>query len=256
MAFINCSLYSDALGFTTNITVCLPLSIENGAPTYKIPDGGYKTLYLLHGLGDDHTIWSRKCAIDRFASTYNIAIVMPSGARSFYTDMAYGYKYYTYISEELPRLCESFFPLSTLSSKRFIGGLSMGGYGALKLGLSSLNQYAGIICLSGAIDIENLVKTHSEMQHEFHMIFGSNDVVTQAPHNIFELTQKTYSTTYHPPIYLACGTEDFLYEHSTSYKEYLEKLNYPFTYSKGPGKHDFHYWEKEIQNALQWIESL
>jgi len=65
------------------------------------PDG-CPVLYLLHGLSDDHSIWLRRTCIERYATAYGIAVVMPNGHRSYYSDMASGLKYFTYISEELP----------------------------------------------------------------------------------------------------------------------------------------------------------
>ena len=69
-------------------------------------------LYLLHGLSDDHTIWQRRTSIERYVAPLGIAVIMPNVHRSFYTDMAHGLKYWTFVSEELPQIAQSFFPLS------------------------------------------------------------------------------------------------------------------------------------------------
>lgn len=256
MGFIQCSFYSKTLGFTTNMNICLPQDITHSNGGYSVPEGGYTTLYLLHGLGDDHTIWSRKCAIDRFAATHNIAIVMPEAGRSFYTDMAYGYPYYTFISEELPKLCESFFPLTKDPSRRFIGGLSMGGYGAMKIGLSHPDQYRGIISLSGVLDILQIASLRPDLEKELLMIFGDQKNLHNSPHNIFTLSEEMHTQVVKPHLYVACGTEDFLYDHSAKFKYHAESLNYDLTYRESPGAHDFYYWENEIQHAMTWINNL
>ena len=66
-------------------------------------------LYLLHGYSDDHTAWLRRSNMERYLhhSSYNMICVVTSMRNFFYTDMAYGYKYYTYMSEELPNIIES-----------------------------------------------------------------------------------------------------------------------------------------------------
>lgn len=92
----------------------------------------HPTLYLLHGLSDDHTIWLRRTSIERYVASMGLAVVMPAVHRSFYTDMDKGYRYWTFISEELPALARSFFPLSDKREDNFAAGLSMGGYGAFK----------------------------------------------------------------------------------------------------------------------------
>jgi pimeloyl-ACP methyl ester carboxylesterase len=94
----------------------------------------FKTLYLLHGLSDDHSIWMRRTAIERYASEYNIAVVMPAVGRSWYTDTAYGANYFSFITRELPELY--FRTFSQMSRKRednILAGLSMGGFHAMQI---------------------------------------------------------------------------------------------------------------------------
>ena len=69
-------------------------------------------LYLLHGLSDDDTIWLRRTSIERYVAPLGLAVVMPQVHRSFYTDEAYGGRYWTFLSEELPQLVGTFFRLS------------------------------------------------------------------------------------------------------------------------------------------------
>ena len=96
MAFMNLKFYSEALGMQTEVYVVIPqrstageIGVETNAKAER-----YKCLYLLHGLSDDHSIWLRRTSIERYASEYGICVVMPAAARSFYTDMKYGQKYY------------------------------------------------------------------------------------------------------------------------------------------------------------------
>jgi putative tributyrin esterase len=87
----------------------------------------YPTLFLLHGFSDDHTIWQRRTSIERYAMPLGLAVVMPAVNRSFYTDMVSGYDYWSFISEEVPTVARSFFPLSDLREDNFVAGNSMGG---------------------------------------------------------------------------------------------------------------------------------
>lgn len=100
MALLEGSLRSEALRMDTAVTVSLPQKME---------EAERPVLYLLHGLGDDHTAWVRRSNIDRYANREGIAVIMPEVQRGFYTDMVYGPAYFTYITEELPRLCASLF---------------------------------------------------------------------------------------------------------------------------------------------------
>ena len=123
MALLHTQFRSDALQIAVSVDVILPQ--EACLKGRKPP-----VLYLLHGLSDDHSIWLRRTSIERYAEALGLAVVMPAVNRSFYADMAYGAKYWTFVSEELPRVMHGFFPLSDKRADTFVAGLSMGGYGA------------------------------------------------------------------------------------------------------------------------------
>src|SRR5690554_3728055 len=150
-------------------------------------DKKYPTLYLLHGLSDDHTIWLRRTNIERYVSNRGIAVVMPAVHRSFYTDMAIGYKYWTFVSEELPDIARSFFPLSDSREDNFVAGLSMGGYGAFKMALRCPEKFAAGASLSGALDLSKVVERHFD---EFRTIFGSPEKVKGSEEDLFYLAEK------------------------------------------------------------------
>ena len=255
MAFIQCSYYSEILGFTVNINVCLPQDIVNKKGGYSIPPEGYPTLYLLHGLGDDHTIWSRKCAVDRYAATHGIAVVMPFAARSFYTDMAYGSPYYSYVSKELISTCENFFPLAKNPDQRFIGGLSMGGYGAFKIALSNPQHFKGAFSLSGPLDITRIQDYNHiiDLSYDAMLVFGNLNALKEKPHHLFPLASDVSKLKSKPNLYMCCGTEDFLFAANESFKKHLDDLQYNVVYHKGSGGHDFGYWDNEVQLAFAWI---
>src|SRR5271154_6181517 len=154
MSFLDFHFFSEALALTCSAHVILPqattaqIGMTGGKTREKYP-----TLYLLHGLSDDHTIWTRRTSIERYAAERNIAVVMPAVTRSFYQDMASGPKYWTFLSEELPALCQRYFPLSAAREDNFAAGLSMGGYGDLRLALARPEKFAAVASLSGALDL-------------------------------------------------------------------------------------------------------
>ena len=133
MAFLELNYYSESLRRRVTVNVLLP-EIDKKADGVGAPDcESYKTLYLFHGLTGNRSDWIRKSSIERYAEKYKIAVVMPEVGRSWYTDTAYGENNFTFVTEELPKVCRSYF--KGMSSKRednFVAGLSMGGYGAVK----------------------------------------------------------------------------------------------------------------------------
>src|SRR5690606_12198592 len=101
-----------------------------------------------------------------------------------------GYNYWTFISEELPEISRSFFPLSDKREDNFVAGLSMGGYGAFKLALSHPDKFSAAASLSGALDfnIEHLLDGPLSLK-EFNNIFGDIDSVRGSENDLFRLIE-------------------------------------------------------------------
>lgn len=253
MALVHCNFYSEVLQLSTSVCAIIPQH-PYSEKTHWNPDRKYQTLYLLHGLSDDHTIWQRRTAIERYAP-YGLAVIMPEVHRSFYTDMAYGNKYWTYISEELPYLCRSFFHLSDAREDNFTAGLSMGGYGAFKLALSHPDRYMAAASLSGAVDIVQVAQADDEdWQHEMTAIFGNPAEVEGSAHDLFHLSRQLVKTDRpQPALYQCCGTEDFLYDQNIRFKAFAESTGLSLTYEEGPGEHEWGYWDQQIQRVLDWL---
>ncbi|PLT28115.1 alpha/beta hydrolase [Peribacillus deserti] len=252
MALLNCQFYSEVLNLSTSMTVILPqqTSSQIGMQN-KITGAKHQTLYLLHGLSDDDTIWTRRTSIERYVAPLGLAVVMPQVHRSFYTDMKYGSKYWTFLTEELPSIARSFFPLSDKREDNFAAGLSMGGYGAFKWALNRPDQISAAASLSGVTDIVSHVK-RPKTQDVFHLIYG-DEPISGTEHDLFSLVEKTHENKPKPLLYQCCGTEDFLYEDNLRFKEVCEKTNYHLTAEFGPGDHEWGYWDKAIQDVLAWL---
>ena len=87
MALIHLNFHSDVLGMAMQADVILPQKNTSLIGMQTRDSETYKTLWLLHGLSDDNTIWQRRTSIERYASEKGIAVVMVNGERSWYTDM-------------------------------------------------------------------------------------------------------------------------------------------------------------------------
>lgn len=252
MALIQCQFYSDVLNLSTSMTVILPQQTTTQIGMQNTLAGDkHQTLYLLHGLSDDDTIWTRRTSIERYVAPLGLAVVMPQVHHSFYTDMKYGNKYWTFLTEELPFISRSFFPLSDAREDNFVAGLSMGGYGAFKWALNRPEQISAAASLSGALDIVSRIN-QSDQEGLFHLIYGNEDV-SGTEHDLFSVIKKTHRNEKKPILYQCCGTEDFLYEDNTRFKELCEKTEYNLTTDFGPGDHEWDYWDKTIQDVLAWL---
>lgn len=255
MAFFEMHCFSHALNIEVAVNVIIPdkpKSEKKVGPRFDT----YKTLYLLHGLSDDHTIWMRRTSIERYAIEHGIAVVMPAGNRSWYSDTAYGAKYFTFVAEELPAICRSYFVgMSDKREDNMVAGLSMGGYGAFKIGMTYPDRFFGCAALSGAFDVLNIGKWHLE---EWRGNWGFDLCVPEdlagSASDLFALTEKTVkSGVTLPKLYFWCGTEDFLINKNRDYKALLDSLGVAYTYKESVGDHTWKWWDLHIQDALNCL---
>ncbi|MGZ9583395.1 alpha/beta hydrolase [Paenibacillus marinisediminis] len=254
MALMECHFYSEALGFNTTMSVILPQETTSqigleGAAARK---GKYPTLYLLHGLSDDHSIWLRRTGIERYVSSMGIAVVMPQVHRSFYTDMKYGYRYWTFLSEELPALSRQFFPLSERREDTFVAGLSMGGYGAFKWALRRPDSIAAAASLSGALNVARR-EDAALFSNDFKLIYGEESPKGTEEDLLHLLQTCDKAEGPKPKLYQCCGTEDFLYAENQDFLEAVRDTSIEHEYHEGPGDHTWEYWDEHIQHVLKWL---
>ncbi len=252
MAHLRCDFYSDALGLSTSMTVLLPevadtqIGMSGGAGDEPPP-----VLYLLHGLSDDDTTWLRRTSIERYVAPLGLAVVMPQVHRSFYADQAYGGDYWTFVSEELPELVGRFFRVSQRRQDTFVAGLSMGGYGALRLALSRPGRFAAAASLSGALDLRGLrtSRVREEDPRMFERIFGP-EIPAEA--DLFGLLEGLDAGSA-PALYLGCGTEDELVGSNHAFVTAAERAGITPTTSFVPGTHEWGLWDTEIAQVLDWL---
>ncbi|WP_150270471.1 alpha/beta hydrolase [Paenibacillus tepidiphilus] len=257
MALIECRFYSEVLGLSTSMTVILPQQTRTQIGLDNVTRGElHPTLYLLHGLSDDDSIWLRRTSIERYVASMGIAVVMPQVHRGFYTDMHQGGKYWTFISEELPALARSFFPLSGKREDNFVAGLSMGGYGAFKLGLRKPEMFAAAASLSGALDMAHHTlnwEDPAQKSEEYKRIFGEEDIAGTPEDLLWLLQELDRSPGPKPLLYQCCGTEDFLYQDNQVFRQACAETSLSLTYDEGPGEHEWGYWDAKIRDVLAWL---
>jgi S-formylglutathione hydrolase FrmB len=260
MALIHAHFYSDALGMQRSIDVLLPQRAngigEAGEGGGSVPCGNVPVLYLLHGWSDDHTGWQRRTSIERYALDKGLAVIMPGTDLGFYTDMKYGYDFWQFFSKELPGLVHEFFPrISTRREDTFVAGLSMGGFGALKLGINCPEQFSAVASLSGLTDplwaYQNRDKDDDGAV--WLNIFGDEDEMRGSVNDIHcKMEELIASGKTRPRFYQTCGTEDFLYKINVAFRDRF-KDRIDLTYYEEAGAHEWDYWDRNIQRVINWL---
>ena len=250
MALLSCNLFSDALERGTSITVVLPQPAQGqiGVSGSVLKDPP-RVLYLLHGLSDDHTAWTRYTSIERYATERGFAVVMPAVDRSFYANEKLGHRYWDYVSDELPRFVDRSFRLSRDPADTFVAGLSMGGYGALKHALTRPERYAGVASLSGVADIRQLagrLERAEIVERVFGGDFGPED-------DLFGLLASIDPGTA-PRFNIGCGTDVARWMAPTRRcVEEARARGLDVTTDFRPGTHEWGLWDAQIQSVLTWM---
>jgi putative tributyrin esterase len=259
MALMQVEFYSEKLGMSAQADVILPQSEQGIGIAKSERKDQYPVLWLLHGASDDHTTWIRRTSIERYVADMGMAVITPNCYLSSYTNLCYGENYLDYITDELPEIMSSYFPISRKQSDNYIMGQSMGGYGALKAGLSRPGKYSLIGCFSSGnlvrCDLGDSDKWLGEKAF-LPMTFGVNSMseLVGTEHDIYYLAEQyEKSGEMLPAIYQVCGTSDFLLECSRNARDFFMASNYDYTYKEASGSHEWSFWDLWVQDFLNWI---
>lgn len=259
MALLHCNFMSRSLGRPVPIQVVLPTDKMAG-PQGQAPQGPFKTLYLLHGIFGDETDWVCGTRLQSWAQDRNLAVVMPAGENSFYVDNPRASRLYgTYIGKELVDFTRRTFPLSAKREDTFIGGLSMGGFGAIVNGLQNPETFGAVCALSSALILDSMMEnkeyTDFLMTNKgyYESVFGDLDQVRGSDMDYDALAEKVAKEPVKPRFYMACGTEDGLIGVNRAFRDHLQGLGFDVTYEEGPGVHDWYFWDKYILKVMEWL---
>ena len=250
MAWAEVHWKSEILGKETTMQVLTP---QVGVPPYP-------TLYLLHSLNDDSYAWLRKTRVESLVRSLPLVVVMPDGYRGFFTDNEEGPPYARHVGEEVVSFVERTFPVRSDRRARAIGGASMGGYGALRIGLGYSDRFCSIHSHSGSLDrsVEFMLNPADRtgiIKHrpdsfifEMRRIFGERPNGTK--HDVLKLALEAKQNGTLPALWIDCGTKDYLLEGTRAFHHELEVAKVPHVYHEFPGSHDWEYANQHIEAAL------
>lgn len=264
MAYLQCSFYSAVLEKEVRAEVILP-SFSNTdhltTPKDSIFDKNrcFPTLYLLHGFSQSESSWQRQSAVERYAERYGLAVVLPDGNNGHYTDWDCGPKNLTFLQEELMPAMQTMFPLSKKYEDNFVGGLSMGGYGAFKWAFTYPGTFSRVLNFSGGLDVRPRMEYYKNRldARQIRMVYGENlDAVPDSKHDIFWLIKESKkSGKPFPEIFTSCGTDDKAGSYSQDgLIKTLKEIGVDYYLYSTPGHHDFWFWDDALKEAItKWL---
>jgi S-formylglutathione hydrolase FrmB len=227
-------------------------------PAFQRP---MKTLVLLHGYSGTAIDWLAGSSIQDLCSQYNLAAIMPGCRNSFYLDReATGEAYGSFVGEELIAYARKTFGLSDRAEDTFICGFSMGGYGALEIGLKYTHNYSKLVDLSGALiyrEVSEMTPPKGNMVANYAYYaatFGDPRTVLERDVNPEVLVkEKLARGEALPGIYMACGTEDMLIDVNRAFAAFLKEQGVEAEVHFTPGEHNWTFWNEYLEKAVRWM---
>lgn len=245
MALFRADIYSGCLSKSVPVNVIIP-----DVTTDRLP-----MLVLLHGMTDDASCWLRRSSVERYADETGIAVIIPDSGLSWYCDTPYGERYFEFISSELIHAVRRIFPrLSRDRADTYIGGQSMGGFGALKCTFNCPDTFSAAIALSGALDprgFNQLIDPNTTDDFRFEEVFGPMDKIAGSVNDLYTLVRDKNLGDLR--LYMWCGTEDSLLPMNRAMRDCSGMEQLSLLYRETPGGHEWQLWDRELRLAMQWL---
>ena len=252
MALIQLNYNSKALFRTVPVNVILPVDrFDADTNSYLSREGQkYKTLYLLHGLLGNYTDWVSRTRIQMWAEEKDLAVIMPSGDNSFYMRSRTPWNdYESFIGEELVEITRRMFPLSDRYEDTYIGGISMGGYGAIRNGIVFSDTFSHVIGLSSALHIFDDLSEEANIGL-FDDIREASETDLNPRIAVEKMLNEKRKT---PRFYMACGRQDDLMDTNASFRDLLREKGLDVTWDEENAGHDWDFWDSQIKKVLEWL---
>lgn len=261
MGMMHFDFMSEKLGYQTNIYVILSEGMERG----EEPEG---ILYLLHGEGGNGLDWVRNTAIERYVRPYKLAVVMPEvDGSSFYADMVHGYPYFEYVTEEVPAAMEAMLPMFRQVKKRYVAGVSAGGFCAFKWAFHKTEYFTAAANFSGLYVLPELMEdadgraadmgyTPQEMAQIVKCNWGSLADLKGSQNDPRAWADRVAATGERlPKLFAGMGTQESAYDGGLEYLSYCAEKGVEIQYEEMSAGHDWSVWDRMICNFLEWMSA-
>lgn len=262
MAFITLNFFAKSLLRPVTVNVVIPTDKMVSSDMPEPKKQPFKTLYLLHGVFGNYTDWVNGTRIQALANDKDLCVVMPCGDNKFYANSEQsGDRYGDFISKDLVEFIEATFQVSKKPEDRFIGGLSMGGFGAITNALRNVGMFGNVVMLSAALIKERILTSVNIpgqdifTKKQYEVMFDLEDVseFEGSSCDYDKLARDLRDSDHKPKIFMACGTEDSLFDWNVAYRDFLRENGFDVTWVEGPGIHDWNFWDAYIEKALEWL---
>jgi len=227
-------------------------------PAHLAPNERLPAVYLLPGGGPEgFRQWLKYSHVARLAER-RLILVMPEAGYPFYTNSFSAAKdrYEDYIMADLFADVERRFPVVPRASSRAFVGVSLGGFGAIKLALA----HPHLVVFAGALSapVDDASRDHDPEEQLHGGVFGPWGSDRRRHNDPFFLAMRA-NVSDAPYIYLACGEKENNIRSNRQFDTLLTKRKLAHEFHAVPEGHDWIAWERQLpdvfRSLLQHIES-
>lgn len=253
MSHIEMQYKSQALSRAVTIQVLLPS--HEGFGEQMLP---CKTLYFFHGINGNARELLDFLNLRPQTLLKGMAIVLCDGENSLYADRGDGINNYrAFIEEELVKVTRETFPLSHKREDTFVGGISMGGHGALVTGFTKSDVFSKIAVLSPAIEFyDAIIKPGSAIPQKFlDMIYGSREEYLKSDASCYGALEKLLQEGRQAPqVFMSWGNQDpLVLNQDRDFAERLKNSGIEVDASELDGMHDIFLWERQLDAMFTFL---
>ncbi len=210
----------------------------------------FPVVYLLHGYNMIPRDWLNvQPELPDLADKLRLIIVCPDGSNSWYMDSPVNpaSKYETYVAKELVDYVDAHMPTIPDRRTRALCGLSMGGFGSLRLAILHQDVFSAAGSMSGLVDFT-----------PFPNRWGTREIFGKAEENAERMKEYNVVDLAHLirpglDIMIDCGTEDFFHQVNDNLHRLLLARHVPHTYISFPGTHNYAYWNNAILHQFVFL---
>ena len=235
---------SASLGRAMKYRIILPAGYDRSVRRYPV-------LYLLHGLSGSYLDWDTRTHLAEYAAPLQLIVVMPDAGDSWYTNSSASTqdRFEDYIFKDLvPEIDKTYRTIATRHA-RAIGGLSMGGYGAMKFALKYPNLFVFAGSFSGVQTVVHepglMLPFGEKYVQQVLEIYGPPSGPTRTANDIIALADKANPAAL-PYLWISCGTADGFLESNREFVVLLQQRKIAYTYEEAPGGHSWAFWDEEL----------
>jgi len=238
------TIYSPAMKRDIRIVVVLP-------PAYKsAPDQKFPVLYTLHGYGAPYDTWSQMAPLRQTLKDCPMIVTCLDGDKGcWYLDSPVkpDSQFKTFFFDEFIPYMDQAYRVDT--TRRAVTGFSMGGAGAFQYMLAKPELFKSVSSLSGAF--YHLAEPDSKKHESLSGLIGSYSEYPER-YEALDLYRGIKKTAALPPVYMHCGTEDFLISQNRDMSEFLKTNGFRVQYKESAGKHDWAFWKNASPDVIKF----